>query len=425
VTMTQGLSIALLVVVLVVAVWRRMNIGVLALAAALPILVLSHVTATKLYTSFPGDLVVLIAGVSLLFAHVERSGALTAVVEKVYATVGDRQLLIPWVGFVLAAALSSAGAFSTAPIAFLVPMVAYFGVRYRSAFYLSELAVVIGANSAGLSPLNPTGASVLAAAKKLHVHYSTWGLWAVSMLVAALVVLALQVIEAIRQRRGGAVVIPAPAVTTDDKATDDKATTGQTPASRAYLWCSGLALPVFLVLVVFAKWDVGLTAMALVALLQIAFRPPERAILGRVPWPSILLLAGLLTYLGLMQDIGTMKSIESLLHHLGAGVALILVVAYMTALLCNIESSTLGVLNLMMPLVFAAFHGSGQLFWIVCAVCVPAALTVMNPVHVAGTLIIANSAQDQQNTLFRRLFLLAVSLSLIVPGVLGLAAAAS
>jgi di/tricarboxylate transporter len=177
--------------------------------------------------------------------------------------------------------------------------------------------------------------------------------------------------------------------------------------------------------VLFAKWDVGLTAMALVALLQIAFRPPERAILDRVPWSSILLLTGLLTYLGLMQNIGTMKSIEGLLHHLGTGVALILVVAYMTALLCNIESSTLGVLNLMMPLVFTAFLGSGQLFLIVCAVCIPAALTVMNPVHVAGTLIIANSAREQQNTLFRRLFVTSLSLSLIVPGILGLVAAAS
>lgn len=420
-TATQGLSIALLVLVLVIAVWRRMNIGVLALAAAVPILALSGVTATKAYTAFPGELVVLIAGVSLLFAHVERSGALTAVVEKVYTTVGDRQLLLPWVGFVIAAALSSAGAFSTAPIAFLVPMVAYFGVRYRQSFYLSELAVVIGANSAGLSPLNPTGASVLAASKKLHVHYSTWGLWALSMVVAALVVLVLQLIDAIRRRRGRAFeVTPAPAVTGAEGAAP-----GEVAAPSLYRWCSGLALPVFLVLVLFAKWDVGFTAMLLVALLQIAFRPSERAILGRVPWPSILLLAGLLTYLGLMQTIGTMTSIEGLLHHLGTGVALIFVFAYMTALLCNIESSTLGVLNLMMPLVFAAYHGSGQLFWIVCAVCAPAALTVMNPVHVAGTLIIANSAQEQQNVLFRKLFILAVSLSLVVPGLLGLLAVAS
>ncbi|MCU1650176.1 MAG: putative dicarboxylate carrier protein [Pseudonocardia sp.] len=114
-----------------------MNIGVLALAAALPVLFLSGLDPKVMYQTFPGDLFVLIAGVSALFAHLERSGALARVVEKVYATVGERQALLPWTGFLLAALLSTAGAFSTAPIAFLVPMVAHGGVRYRASFYLS------------------------------------------------------------------------------------------------------------------------------------------------------------------------------------------------------------------------------------------------------------------------------------------------
>ncbi|MGC7327590.1 C4-dicarboxylate ABC transporter, partial [Mycobacteroides abscessus subsp. abscessus] len=96
---------------------------------------------------------------------------------------------------------STAGAFSTAVIAFLVPLVAHVTVRYRSSFYLCELGVVIGANSAGLSPLNPTGAVVRAAASKFHVDYPGWALWAVSMVVAALVVLCLLLLDAFRRRR--------------------------------------------------------------------------------------------------------------------------------------------------------------------------------------------------------------------------------
>ncbi|ESV65511.1 putative membrane protein [Mycobacteroides abscessus MAB_091912_2446] len=175
-----------------------------------------------------------------------------------------------------------------------------------------------------------------------------------------------------------------------------------------------------MLLVVVAKTDVGVTAIALAALLQIAFRPQERSLLGRIPWPSILLLCGLLTYLGLMQKIGTIDSIASVLHRLGTGAVLILVLAYLTALLCNIESSTLGVLGLMMPVVFSTFTEPAQMFWVVCAVCVPAALMVMNPIHVAGTLIIGNSAVDEQDNLFRRLLALAGSLALVVPGLLSI-----
>jgi di/tricarboxylate transporter len=435
VSAVQVLSLVLLVVVLVVAIWRRMNIGVLALAAALPVLLLSGLDPKVMYQTFPGDLFVLIAGVSALFAHLERSGALARVVEKVYAAVGDRQALLPWTGFLLAALLSTAGAFSTAPIAFLVPMVAHVGVRYRASFYLCELAVVIGANSAGLSPLNPTGATVRAAATKLHVTYSNWGLWAVSMVVAITVVLVLQVLNASQRRRGRAFeLIPAPAAASDDTphaapsddtphaaaGDDNKASGAASAPNRAYMWCSGLGFVAFVLLVVVAKADVGVSAMCLVALLQIAFHPNERALLSRLPWSSMLLLCGLLTYLGLMQKIGTIDSIANVLHGLGAGIALVLVLAYLTAILCNIESSTLGVLGLMTPIVYTAFAHSPLTFWVTCAVTVPAALMVMNPIHVAGTLIISNSAVEQQEALFRRLLTLAVTLAVIVPGLLAI-----
>lgn len=413
-TTPQTLSLLLLGLVLVLAIWRRMNIGVLALGAAFVMLLVTGGEAKALYkSSFPGDLVVLIAGVSLLFAHLERSGALRWFVDRVYAAIGDRTALLPWAGFVIAAALSSAGAFSTAPIALLVPTIAHLCVRYRKSFYVCELAVVIGANCAGLSPLNPTGALVHTVADKYHASYPVWGVWAVSLVVAAVVVAALQIIDAALQRRGRVhIVMPAPA----ELEVAESET--HTPARRGYAIASGLALVAFVLLVLFAKTDVGLTAMALVTVLQFVFRPAEGLLLHRIPWNSILLLAGLLTYLGILDSVGTMKAIEHGLSGLGTGALLVFVLAYMTALLCNIESSTLGVLGLMMPLVFTAFGTSSALFWIVAAVAVPAALMVMNPIHVAGTLIIGNSAEADQPILFRRLLGTAVTLAVIAPGVL-------
>ena len=369
-----------------------MNIGVLALAAALPVLALSGLDPKTMYETFPGQhlrahrrcLAALRAPRTQRRPRAHRRG-------RIYAAVGDRESLLPWASFLIAGALSTAGAFSTAPIAFLVPMVAHLGARYRSSFYLCELAVVIGANSAGLSPLNPTGAVVRTAAEKFHVSYSGWGLWAVSVTVAVVVVIALQLIFAYRARRGRAIVVsPAPTLAESSEGQQHHVT---------YAWCSGLALILFVVLVVVPKTDVGVTAMCLAALLQIVFHPEEHALLARIPWNSVLLLCGLLTYLGLMEKIGTMDSIEKDLQHLGAGTLLIFVLAYTTAFLCNIESSTLGVLGLMMPLAFTAFGGSPGSSGPQRA---PAALMVMNPIHVAGTLIIGNSASRDQDLLFRK-----------------------
>ncbi|GGF40193.1 putative dicarboxylate carrier protein [Marmoricola endophyticus] len=407
----EVLSLVLLGVVLVFAIAQRINIGILALAAALPILALTGTSADTLYESFPGDLFVLIAGVSLLFAHLERSGALGRLVEVVYAAIGERRWLLPWAGFAIAAGMSTAGAFSTAPIAFLVPTIAAVSVRYKSSFLLSELAVIIGANSSGLSPLNPTGATVRTAADKFGVHYSTWGLWAVSFATAVVVVLVLQLIDRARRPSGRAyTVTPAPA--------EQPEAEGDRPPTPTYLWSTVVALVAFLVLVVAFKTDVGVTSMALGVLLQIAFRPDGRALLARVPWPSILLLCGLLTYLGLLQEIGTIDAIQDGLDHVGTGALLVILLSYLTVLLCCIESSTLGVLGLTVPLAATAFGNGPETFWVLAAVAVPAALMVMNPIHVAGTLVIANSALDEQDRLFRKLLGLAVTLAVIAPAVL-------
>lgn len=74
-TAVQTTSLVLLALVLVIAIWRRINIGLLALAAAFVLVLLAGVDPKVMYAKFPGDLFVLIAGVSLLFAHLERSGA--------------------------------------------------------------------------------------------------------------------------------------------------------------------------------------------------------------------------------------------------------------------------------------------------------------------------------------------------------------
>ncbi len=143
--------------------------------------------------------------------------------------------------------------------------------------------------------------------------YSGWRLWAVSVAIA--VVIVLQLIFARRARRGRASEVwPAPALA--------ESADGQ-QHHAAYAWCSGLALVLFVFLVVVPKTDVGVTAMCLAALLQIVFHPKEHALLAWIPWNSVLLLCGLLTYLGLMEQIGTMNSIEKDLQHLGTGTLLI------------------------------------------------------------------------------------------------------
>ncbi len=411
-TFDQSLSLVLLGTILVLAIWRRVNIGVLALGAALLIVAVTRADVDTMYESFPGDLAVLIIGVALLFAHCERSGAIKVVVDAVFRVVGGREHLLPWGGFVLGAALSTIGAFSTAPIALLVPIMAHMALRYPRSYYLNAMAAIVGANCAGLSPLNPTGQLVHRLADKAQVHYAQWGLWAVSMVTAVVVVLVIQLITALRARRGREVVVIPATHTTGSDAVQEH------PVDPRYRLASGTALLAFVVLVVGFKTDVGLTAMAMAALLQLAFNPSETQILRRVPWNGVLLLGGLLTYLGLLEEIGTMKAVQHELTQVSSQALLILVLAYVTALLCNIESSTLGVIGIMMPIGLTAFGHTPEAFGVIAAIAVGGALMVMNPVHVAGTLIVSNSAEKERPRVFNRLLATAATIAILAPGVL-------
>lgn len=414
----QILSLVLLGVCLVLAIWRKVNIGIAALAAAAIVLAVHGGDATKLlYPSFPGNLFALIAGVSLMFAHLERSGAIQAFVGAVFKAIGKRTVLLPWAAFIIAAAMSTMGAFSTAPIALLVPVVAYVSAESATTFLITELGVIIGANSAGLSPLNPTGAVVHTALTKTHTAYNEWGVWLISICTAVVAMIVLQIIDAfLRRRNPNYAATPAPQATSTDPNAPSAA---KTPA---YAITSGISLLVFVVVVIWLKWDIGVTSMLIAVVLLVIFRPSQKELIKKVPWNAILLLCGLLTYLGLIQAIGTMDGVQAGLKGIGSRAILVLVLAYVTAALCNIESSTIGVLGLIMPVVGTTLGTQPAITWIVAAVAAPAALTVMNPIHVAGTLIIANSHEQQQSKLFNRLLVISVGLTCVMPGILALIA---
>ena len=403
----QLLSLILLVLVFLLAIGKKLNIGILALAATLPPAVIAGVDAKQVFEFFDGKLVVLIAGVSLLFAHMKESGTLTWLIVKIFDVVGDRVYVLPWAVFILGAALSTAGAFATAPIALLVPMVAYVSSRTRHMFFINELAVIIGANMAGSSPLSPVGALISSIAADHNVSYSKWGVWAVAMVTAVVAVAVLQVIfTATKWGRARANMKPEQVV---EGAADDAV------ERPVYAICSGLALIMFVVCVIAFGWDVGLTAMAMVVILQLVFNPPEKALLKTVPWNAIILLTGLLTYLGVMKHIGTMDSIQHGMLSIGSSALLLATIVYLTTLLCNIEFSTLGVLGLALPIALSSFPGNEHMTWVIAAIAAPAALMVVNPVHVAGTLVVAQVQEDKQNRTFCLLLSLAISMGLIAP----------
>lgn len=423
----QIASLVLLVLILVLAMWRNINIGLLGFAAAALLVIVSplhevagemvrSLNAKTLFTHFPGSIFTLLVGVSLLFAHLEKSGGLSWFTNKVYGAIGDRTNIIPWVGFLLGITVTTAGAFSTATIALLVPVIAALCRRNPKIFFISEMGAIIGANGAGLSPINPVGIVVHKAAENAHVVFNGWEVWFFSIMVAAAAVLVLQIlfrpskliddtILNTTHQRGFLLMRPAFSETEDN------------PTLRpVYALCSFIGVLAFVLLVVFAKADVGLTAMALAVLLIILFPENNKKLFHKIPWNAIVVLSGLLIFIGAMQELQTMKVIEEgLISMTSSHIILLFLIAYLTTFLSNVEASTIGVISLMAPIVMNIFGASPHISIIIAATLVPATLSVVNPIHAAGMLVIGFTEERQQDKLFRRLVAIAGSTVVLVP----------
>ncbi|MBN9319276.1 MAG: hypothetical protein J0I28_06290, partial [Caulobacterales bacterium] len=104
----QILSVVALVVVFLLATVLPLNMGALALAATFFIGVLGlGLTTKQIFAGFPGDLFVTLVGVTYLFAIAQKNGTVDWLVERAVRLVRGHVVAIPWMMFLIAAALTA------------------------------------------------------------------------------------------------------------------------------------------------------------------------------------------------------------------------------------------------------------------------------------------------------------------------------
>ncbi|WP_425314991.1 SLC13 family permease [Streptomyces viridochromogenes] len=147
------ISILVLVVVFVIATTRSVNMGALAFAAAFGVGgLVADLDADGIFAGFPGDLFVVLVGVTYLFAIARANGTTDWLVHAAVRLVRGRVALIPWVMFALTGALTAIGAVSPAAVAIVAPIALSFAARYGISPLLMGAMVVHGAQNRAASP---------------------------------------------------------------------------------------------------------------------------------------------------------------------------------------------------------------------------------------------------------------------------------
>ena len=155
----EVIALIVLVLVFVVASVRSVNMGALALVAAAVVgATVYDVGPTQVLSGFPGNLFVILVGVTYLFALAKNNGTVDWIVHAAVRAVGGRVALIPWAMFVVCAAITAIGAITPAAVAIVAPVALGFGKRFRIHPVLIGILVVMGATGGSFSPIGIFGA---------------------------------------------------------------------------------------------------------------------------------------------------------------------------------------------------------------------------------------------------------------------------
>ena len=154
------ISILVLVAVFLIATTMGINMGILGIVAAFIVGTALGVSEDDIFAGFPGDLFVILVGVTYLFAIATNNGTVDWLVHAAVKAVGGRTAAIPWVMFGVTAVLTASGAVVPGAVAIIAPIALGFAVQYGINPVLMGLMVINGATAGGFSPISIFGSIV-------------------------------------------------------------------------------------------------------------------------------------------------------------------------------------------------------------------------------------------------------------------------
>ncbi|MGW6022527.1 SLC13 family permease [Streptomyces sp. NPDC055099] len=396
------ISILVLVVVFVIATTRSINMGALAFAAAFAVgELVADLDADGIFAGFPGDLFVVLVGVTYLFAIARANGTTDWLVHASIRLVRGRIALIPWVMFVITGALTAIGAVSPAAVAIVAPIALSFAARYGISPLLMGAMVVHGAQGGGFSPISIYGSIVNGIMERENLPGNEVVLFLAS-LVVNLIIAGIVFVLFGGLKLGGR--------DTGESAENEDGSRLD-PAKIATL----AALVALVVAVLAFDLDAGLSAITLAVLLSAFWPDTSRKAVGEIAWPTVLLICGVLTYVGVLEEMGTIKWAGEGVSDIGVPLLAALLLCYIGALVSAFASSV-GIMGALIPLA-VPFLAQGEIgaVGMIAALAVSATVVDVSPFSTNGALVLAAAPDVDRERFFRQLMVYGGIVVAVVP----------
>ncbi|MGV9867485.1 SLC13 family permease [Rhodococcus koreensis] len=427
---TELIPILALAVMFLAATVLPVNMGALGFVAAFFVGTLSlHMSSDDIIAGFPSSLFLTLVGITYLFAIAQNNGTVDLMVRGAVRLVRGRVALIPWVMFGITAVLTAIGALGPAAVAIVAPIALGFAARYKINALLMGMMVVHGAQAGGFSPISIYGVTVNDIASKAGLTNSPLTLFLGSLLFNAAIGVLLFVFlggrdligrsvhdDGVEDTEGtGAGGSGGGAPTTGGDAgsggaTATKVRPAQTlagsPARSGVTVDQALTLVGLAALAVFSlilDLDVGFISMTVAVVLALASPKAQKGAIAQISWSTVLLIGGVLTFVGVLQEAGTVEYVGNAVASLGMPLLVALLLCYIGAIVSAFASST-AILGATIPLA-VPFLLAGEVgaVGVIVALAISSTIVDVSPFSTNGALVLANAQNVDRDRFYKQI----------------------
>ncbi|MEN3318863.1 MAG: hypothetical protein V7643_2264 [Mycobacterium sp.] len=424
------IPILALIAMFVAATLLPINMGTLGFVAAFLVGTLAvGMKSDDIIAGFPSELFLTLVGVTYLFAIAQNNGTVDLMVRGAVRLVRGRVAFIPWVMFGITGVLTALGALGPAAVAIIAPIALGFAKQYRINALLMGMMVIHGAQAGGFSPISVYGVTVNNIVAKAHLLNSPVALFLGSLFFNAAIGVLLFMFLGGRSLIGRTVHDdhddPIDGSSTSDgvggaapsgNGTGGTATIAATQVeprvivkplpTKSVTYDQVLTLIGLGALAVFSlilDLDVGFVSMTVAAVLALASPKAQKGAVSQISWSTVLLIGGVLTFVGVLQKAGSVEWVGNGVAKLGMPLLVALLLCYVGGIVSAFASSTaiLGAtIPLAVPLLLA---GEVSPIGVVVALAISSTIVDVCPFSTNGALVLANVQGEDRDRFYKQI----------------------
>lgn len=392
-------SLIVLVIVVAIGFIKKVNIGFLSIGAAVLLGMAGGMSSKEIVAGFDTSLFVTLVGVTFLFGMASINGTLELISKKIIALVGRRTFLIPILMFFLSAGISALGPGHIAAGILMTTFAVYLALEMKINPFATALYAKLGANAGCASPLSLTG--VLAKGLSEPLGYSGFG---VHLFITTLIsgfVFTLVVYVIYKGYKVNA---------------DNPMKLSELPNFNKKQLFTILVMAVLVILCIGFQMDVGTLAFVGAAILVLTGCVDEKKGIKNIPWGTLLMITGVGVLVNVMDTLGGISLISDFLMSIMTKTTAVPIMAATSGILSWVSSTTGVVMPTLYPVAAEIASNIGANYVeLISAITATSFAAAISPLSTGGAIILSSYSAakeleiDEQNRLFKTLFLLSVA----------------